>query len=234
MKPYSTGGFGMISLPEDMVSAQDYPPQRNVIPAAKIPQLGIGVASPLIQLQDYCGWLYLEADGGADIYVAPSRNGGGFITRLLAGKPLWIEDGCFRLYYGVNAPTAGVQVLGCTGRDASVLALGGVGVTGPGGITPGPIPGSTGQTTVNGPFAVDSESPAVGPAGAPGFASSITVNSGGPVYVAQTAAALALDGGDNATAGQEVAAGGSIPWNGNAFFGIPNGGLDASVTVTTG
>jgi hypothetical protein len=146
MKRYSTGGFGALSLPDDLTSAIDYPPQRNVIPAANIPQLGNGVASPLIVLQDYCGWVYLEADGGADVYIAPSQSGGGFITRLLAGKALWIGDGCFRLYYGTTAPAEGVQVIGCTARDAMILALGPIDDDN----AIGPIPGSSGQSI---PFA---------------------------------------------------------------------------------
>jgi hypothetical protein len=245
MRGLSNPGGG-IGLPKDVLNGYNFPPQRRVHAPSEVVGLVAtsGGGSPLAQvvtrLQEHCIWLYLEADGGADIYIAPEQNGGGFITRLQAGKCTMIPDGCYRIYYGLTAPTQPVQVIGCSSIDAFILAQGTNG-------TMTPIPGTVGgQTSLSAPAALPTTGtiaggPSYGPFGVVGVATTIVVMAGSPngldvaAFPGVTMAALKLNAGGYSTLGAGtpmITVGGNLTVNG-IFFIAPDLGVLAQANYYT-
>lgn len=196
-------------------NAWDVPPIRMTAIPANIPALGSGTSSPPLIFPTYCGWIYVESDGGADLYVAPGRSGGGYTTQVRTGSVVFVGDGQCALFYGTTAPTTLVSVIGAVSQDAFVLATGRKSVASQS-INPGvaPIPGSPNGQAVSGGAALTEGVPTLVPNSAPGFTTNFVnfPTSNGGIAFGNTAAA------SQAANAPFISPGGQWTWNGTLYL----------------
>lgn len=110
--------------PGSPASAYSLPPRRSIVGAADVTAENTdGSTSGLksITFPDYCGWAFVEEDGGALLSIYP-QSGGGTPSRVRAGAAVWIGDGRLHLAYSGPAPTSNIVITGCTSFDVLIYA----------------------------------------------------------------------------------------------------------------
>jgi hypothetical protein len=89
--------------------------------AANNSKLATGLNVPFAA---WCSWVFVEDDGGADLYIKPGR-GGGPAQLATIGRVVWIGDGSGTVGYTTTAPIRPVRLMGCNADDARIYGANG-------------------------------------------------------------------------------------------------------------